>query len=81
MMREILMRTTLTIDDDVLLAARGLAQHSEKTIGEVISDLARKALVTPDDKMEVRNGIPLIPVKRGTVVTTEMINRLRDEMP
>lgn len=78
------MRTTLTIDDDVLTVARGLAERDDKTVGEVISDLARKALRTPDDRyeFETRNGVPLLPVRKGSLpVTTELINRLRDEMP
>ena len=35
------MRTTLTIDDDVLAAAKGLASRQKKTLGEVVSELAR----------------------------------------
>lgn len=35
------MRTTLTIDDDVLLAAKGIAQRQGRSLGEVISDLSR----------------------------------------
>ena len=38
------MRTTLTIDDDVLAAAKALSEQERRTIGEVLSDLARKAL-------------------------------------
>jgi hypothetical protein len=78
------MRTTLSIDDDVLVAARGLAERDDKTIGEVISDLARQALQAPRDQFEfeTRNGVPLLPVRKGSLpVTTELINRLRDEMP
>ncbi len=78
------MRTTLTIDDDVLMIARGLAERDDRTIGDVISDLARQALRAPRDEyeFETRNGIPLVPVRKGSLpVTTELINRLRDEMP
>jgi len=78
------MRTTLSIDDDVLVAARGLAERDDKTIGEVISDLARQAMQAPRDQFEfeTRNGVPLLPVRKGSLpVTTELINRLRDEMP
>jgi hypothetical protein len=38
------MRTTLAIDDDVLAAARRLAEHEQKSIGEVVSSLARQGL-------------------------------------
>jgi hypothetical protein len=76
------MRTTLSIDDDVLLAARGLAEREDRTVGEVISSLARKSLQATPTTPDIRNGIPLLPVKEGSPpVTTELINRLRDEMP
>ena len=38
------MRTTLAIDDDVLAAAKELAAAERKSVGEVISALARRAL-------------------------------------
>ncbi len=38
------MRTTLTIDDDVLLAARALARRQKQTMGSVLSELARRGL-------------------------------------
>ncbi|MCX2863772.1 CopG family transcriptional regulator [Paucibacter sp. PLA-PC-4] len=38
------MRTTLAIDDDVLAAAKHLAEREQRGIGEVISSLARQGL-------------------------------------
>ena len=38
------MRTTLQLDDDVLAAARVLARQRRRSLGDVISDLARQAL-------------------------------------
>ena len=38
------MRTTLDIADDVLHAAEQVAQAAHKSVGEVISELARSAL-------------------------------------
>ena len=75
------MRTTLKIDDDVLAAAKGLAERDDVTLGEAISTLARRGLERPALKASVsRNGVPLIPVKSGGVpVTLELVNRLRDE--
>jgi len=76
------MRTTLAIDDDVLAAAKGLAEHQNKTIGEVISMLARKSLQAPlTSSISKRNGVPLLAVKDGTPVTMEFVNQLRDELP
>ncbi|PSH56867.1 CopG family transcriptional regulator [Phyllobacterium endophyticum] len=73
------MRTTLAIDDDVLAAAKGLAELENKTIGEVISMLARKSLQTAVANTSERNGVPLLVVKDGTPVTMEFVNQLRDE--
>lgn len=73
------MRTTLAIDDDVLAAAKALARQQRRTVGEVVSELARTSLRRPP-KRQSRNGLPLLPVpKPGTVVTMEIVNGLRDE--
>jgi hypothetical protein len=75
------MRTTLTIDDDVLMAAKAIARQQQRSIGDVVSELARRALRRPEAS-SMRNGIPLLA--RGTgapVVTSEMVNALRDELP
>ena len=76
------MRTTLAIDDDILAAAKHLAEREHKTVGEVISALARQGLARAGrgaGKAE-RNGVPLLPVRRGaSPVTMELVNRLRDE--
>ena len=76
-------RTTLAIDDDILAAAKHLAAREHKTVGEVISALARQGLVRAarGSKAE-RNGVPLLPVRRGaSPVTMELVNQLRDEAP
>jgi len=76
------MRTTLAIDDDVLAAARGLAESEGKSVGEVISGLARKGLEPSRQRFRTRNGVPLLPRRpAGKPVTLEMVNRLRDEWP
>jgi len=77
------MRTTLAIDDDVLAAAKHLAERDQKSIGEVISTLARQGLARgARPARSERNGVPLLPSRRGAVpVTPELVNRLRDELP
>jgi hypothetical protein len=75
------MRTTLAIDDDVLAAAKGLAERQHKNLGEVISDLARQALKPPTTGKTSRNGVPLLPVRNDAVpVTPELVRQLRDEL-
>lgn len=74
------MRTTLAIDDDVLAAAKGLASLHRKSIGEVISALARQALQPQAPTPAMRNGVPLLPKQTATMpVTLEIVNKLRDE--
>jgi hypothetical protein len=83
------MRTTLDISDDVLFAAKELARREKKTLGEVISDLARRAFATPTHPTSPPATTPLVserlaaygihPLpKRGGIVSNELIDRLRD---
>lgn len=75
------MRTTLAIDDDVLVAARALATQRNLSLGEVISELARNSLRRPRSAGE-RNGVPLLPTGPNTaLVTLDAVNALRDELP
>ncbi len=75
------MRTTLTIHDDVLLAARAIARQQQRNIGEVVSDLARSAL-NRTKPAAMRGDIPLLPGRTGQpMVTLEIVNALRDELP
>ena len=82
------MRTTLDISIDVLQAAKERAHRDRKTIGEVISELARQALNMPATGhakvLTAREpaavyGVRPFP-KRGGIVTNELINNLRDEI-
>jgi hypothetical protein len=75
------MRTTLAIDDDVLAAAKELATMQKKSVGEVISLLARKALRPTDSAVRTRNGVPLLPVSENTArITSELVQQLREEL-
>ena len=77
------MRTTLDIDDDVLQAAKELARRERKTAGRVLSELARRGMVKdtlsamPAAKEVFLGFRPF--THRGTIVTNEMIDRLREE--
>jgi len=77
------MRTTLDIADDVLLAAKERARRENKTAGEVISELARRALTAPPEPATVREpkaAYGLRPfARRGGIVTNELIDQLREE--
>ena len=76
------MRTTLVIDDDVLSAAKEMAASERRTVGEVISSLARRALNPTVSRRKTRNGVPLLNVREGTPkVTSELVHQLREELP
>lgn len=77
------MRTTLSLDDDVLAAAKHLAERERTTLGAAVSALARQGLSrgTRATRSE-RNGIPLLTSRKGALpVTLELVNQLRDEQP
>lgn len=54
------MRTTLTIDDDVLDAARELAEAHGVPLGRVVSDLARRALAPSVRVVTAPDGLPIV---------------------
>lgn len=72
------MRTTLTLDDDVVAAARDLAAVERRSLGAVISDLARRGL-TPA-RVEADGDLPVIRVPAGTAaITPAMVRGALDE--
>lgn len=77
------MRTTLAIDDDVLLAVKERARRENRTVGEVLSGLARQALTNQYEtaarsETESFHGFEPLP-HRGKPVSNALIDRLRDE--
>jgi hypothetical protein len=73
------MRTTLSIDDDVLAAAKQFADSRGITLGEAVSQLAR-ATLTERRRFSTRNGIVLLPATPGAAAgTLDEVNALRDD--
>jgi hypothetical protein len=54
-----LMRTTLDIEDDVLLAAKELARRGGTTAGRVISHLLRQALTQSPPSTTSSTSVPV----------------------
>lgn len=74
------MRTTLTIDDDLLSIARERADFQRRTVGEVISEMMRTAIAAPLKEVRSVNGLILLPKNpNARPVTLEHVNELRDE--
>ena len=68
----------MNLDDDVVIAARELASGERRSLGSVISELARRGL-TPA-RVEAKDGLPVIRVPEGTPpITPEMVRRAVDE--
>jgi hypothetical protein len=75
------MRTTLAIDDDVLAAAKEIAATEQKSVGEVISALARTAMRPASSSRRTRNGVPLLKVRAGASrVTSDLVRQLQEEL-
>ena len=78
------MRTTLDIDEDILLAAREHAARERRSLGAVISSLARESLrrpaatTAPRQRAARRGGRFAVLPQRDEVVTTEHVRRLQD---
>lgn len=79
------MRTTLDIDQDVLVAIKELANVQRVSAGRVVSGLVRAALsgtpvsVTSTDAVpRTIGGFRPFP-SRGVPVTNDAINQIRDE--
>jgi len=77
------MRTTLDIADDVPQAARELAQREDVTIGDMISEFVRRALLIPIMRLFAQEPKALYGFRpferRGGIVTNELINKLRKD--
>ena len=78
------MRTTMSLDDDVLLAVRERARREKRTAGEVLSDLARQALTGGphglEDPANEHHGFRPLP-RRGPAVSNALIDRLLEDEP
>lgn len=73
------MRTTVMIEDDVYATAKQIAENSGRSLGEVISQLARKGLAS-EPSFDIENGVPVfrvgdsrerIPGDRAAEILTE----------
>lgn len=73
------MRTTVSIDDDIIETARYLAKQNQCTIGRIISDLARKGLQEAQ-AYKLKDSFPVFTVsENSTVITPEDVRKLEDE--
>ena len=76
------MRTTLTIDDDVLSVARALAQRKKCSLGSAVSELARRGFRGNGVSAVKRDDIPFFPVNpNAEPFTSEDVYKALDDFP
>jgi hypothetical protein len=73
------MRTTLSLDDDVLREVRAYAKSRDVAVGKAVSDLVRRGLSAPL-RTRVVNGFHVVDLPPGSQpVSSEDVEKLKDE--
>jgi len=73
------MRTTLTLDDEALAAARKLATARNQPLGRVVSDLMRRGLAVRSAYSTSQDGFPVFSVAEDSPpITLEDVKRDED---
>lgn len=73
------MRTTLTLEPDVLAAARKLAEERSESLGKVVSDLMRRGLGA-EPPVKSKTSFPVFKVSRAaSPLTLADVKRDEDE--
>lgn len=77
------MRTTLDIDDDLLVATKELARQQNLSVGKVVSGLLRRVLTGQTETGTSKSRAPSVagfrPFPKGKNVTgNDIVNHLRD---
>jgi hypothetical protein len=74
------MRTTLSLDDDVLREVKTYAKSRDVAIGKAVSDLIRRGLQAPL-QTRVVNGFYVVDLPPGSPpVSTEDVKKLEEEL-
>ena len=76
------MRTTTTLDDDVLAVARALAAQRGISLGSAVSELARRGFRPTGAPDQDDDGIPVFPVAAGAApITSKDVRKALGEWP
>lgn len=74
------MRTTLSLDDDLLPHVKTYAESRDITVGKAVSELVRRGLHAPL-RTRMVNGFHVVELPSGSaVVTSEHIQNLAEEL-
>jgi hypothetical protein len=75
------MRTTLTLDDDVLVEAAKRAEILRISIGKAVSDLARRGLTVAPPVREVDGLVVFDPPKGSPKITSRKVKEALTDFP
>jgi hypothetical protein len=74
------MRTTLSLDDDVLREVKAYAKSRDVAIGKAVSDLVRRGLRAPL-RTRLINGFHVVDLPPDSPpVSTDDVKKLQDEL-
>jgi hypothetical protein len=74
------MRTTLSLDDDVLREVKAYAKSRDLAIGKAVSDLVRRGLRAPL-RTRLINGFHVVDLPPDSPpVSTDDVKKLQDEL-
>jgi len=75
------MRTTLSLDDDLVPHVKTYAESRDLSVGKAVSELVRRGLRAPL-QTRIVNGFHVVALPAGSpVVTTEQVRKLEDDLP
>ena len=75
------MRTTMTIDDDVLAVARALADRKGSSLGNALSELARRGFKNSPTHDGDTDGTMFPVLAAAEPITSEDVYRSLDDWP
>ena len=75
------MRTTLTIDDDVLAVARALSERTGSSLGDAVSELARRGFRNSHTVERDGDGTVFAVPVDAEPITSEDVYRSLDDWP
>jgi hypothetical protein len=77
----LIMRTTLTLDDDVLAEATKRAEALHISLGRAVSDLARRGLAVSPPVREIAGLVVFDPPKGSPKITPRQVKDALNDFP
>ena len=75
------MRTTVTIDDDVLAVAQAMSERNGTSLDQALSELARRGIRTMRAAVEQRQGVVFSVDPGADPITSEDLYRASGNWP